>query len=128
MSLTSPPPPSQTEPLSQDDLRQIATRQKGVLICILIYLLTVLATIVVGESLLVPARIVFIAVAIGATAFALLLAVKLYSTATGIVLGLLTLIPLIGLIVLLVINGKATGILKENGISVGLLGAKGPVV
>lgn len=41
----------------------------------------------------------------------------------GIVLGILTLIPCIGLIVLLVINGKATGVLRENGIGVGLLGA-----
>ena len=31
--------------------------------------------------------------------------------------------PYIGLIVLLVVNGKATGILKQNGIKVGLLGA-----
>ena len=33
-------------------------------------------------------------------------------------------IPLIGLIVLLVINGKATKLLRENGYKVGLMGAK----
>jgi len=42
---------------------------------------------------------------------------------TRVLLGILTLIPCIGLIVLLVVNGKATGILKQNGIKVGLLGA-----
>jgi hypothetical protein len=42
----------------------------------------------------------------------------------GVVLGILTLIPCVGLIVLLIINSKATGILKKNGVRVGLLGAK----
>jgi hypothetical protein len=32
-------------------------------------------------------------------------------------------IPLVNLIVLLTINGKATKVLRENGINVGLLGA-----
>src|SRR5260221_11674597 len=40
--------------------------------------------------------------------FVFMLAIKLYNTALGIVLGLLTLVPLINLIVLLVMNGKAT--------------------
>jgi len=41
-----------------------------------------------------------------------------------IVLGVLSLVPLIGLLVLLVVNGKATNILRQNDIKVGLLGAK----
>jgi hypothetical protein len=52
-----------------------------------------------------------------------LLAIKVYSTGVGVLLGILTLVPCIGLIVLLIVNGKATGILKQNGIKVGLLGA-----
>jgi hypothetical protein len=40
------------------------------------------------------------------------------------VLGILTLIPLVGLIVLLIVNGKATNLLREDGIHVGLLGAR----
>ena len=35
---------------------------------------------------------------------------KVYSTGLGIVLGLLTLIPCVGLIVLLIVNGKATSV------------------
>lgn len=53
-----------------------------------------------------------------------LLAVKLYGTALGIVLGILSLIPLIGLLVLLGVNGKATSVLRANGVKVGLLGAR----
>ena len=41
----------------------------------------------------------------------------------GIVCGLLALIPCIGLITLLIINSKATSILRRNGIRVGFLGA-----
>jgi hypothetical protein len=40
------------------------------------------------------------------------------------VLGVLALIPLVGLIVLLIVNGKATKILREHGVRVGLMGAK----
>jgi hypothetical protein len=41
----------------------------------------------------------------------------------GIACGLLALIPCIGLLTLLIINSKATGILRQNGIRVGFLGA-----
>jgi hypothetical protein len=60
---------------------------------------------------------------IAGTVFVFMLAMKVYSTGLGIVLGLLTLIPCVGLIVLLIVNGKATSVLQANGISVGLLGA-----
>jgi hypothetical protein len=42
----------------------------------------------------------------------------------GVVLGILTLIPCIGLIALLIINGKATAVLKNHGIKVGFFGAR----
>ena len=58
-----------------------------------------------------------------ATVFVFLLAIKVYSTGVGILLRVLTLIPVVGLIVLLIVNGKATAILKQNGIKVGLMGA-----
>jgi hypothetical protein len=60
-----------------------------------------------------------------AAAFIFLLASKLYSLMVGILLGLLTiLVPIIGIIVLLVVNAKATSVLRQNGITVGLSGAK----
>ena len=55
--------------------------------------------------------------------FIFLLAMKVYGVGLGIVLGLLCFLPLINLLVLLMINGKATTVLKQNGIQVGLLGA-----
>ena len=44
--------------------------------------------------------------------------------AAGIVLGILTLVPILNLIILLVINGRATNLLRKHGIKVGLMGAK----
>lgn len=42
--------------------------------------------------------------------------------AIAVFLGLMTIVPLFGLIILLIINGKATSILKANGVDVGLMG------
>jgi hypothetical protein len=58
-----------------------------------------------------------------AAVFIFMLSLSLYSVGTGIVMGLLTMIPLLGLLVLLIINGRATKILRDNGVRVGLLGA-----
>jgi hypothetical protein len=77
----------------------------------------------------VPAELGFIiglgvlVVGLVGTVFVFLLAIKVYNTGVGVLLGILTLVPCIGLFVLLVVNGKATGVLKQNGIKVGLLGA-----
>ena len=70
------------------------------------------------------AGLAVLAAAITGAVFVFMLALAVYNNATGIVLGLLTLIPLIGLIVLLIVNGKATAILRAHGIRVGLMGAK----
>jgi len=110
--------------LSREDLRSTATYQKGILVCILAYIL-----LVGFQFALPPEARLFLALAapavvITATVFVFLLATKVYSTGLGVLLGILTLIPCVGLIVLLIINGKATGVLKKHGIRVGLLGAK----
>jgi ABC-type enterochelin transport system permease subunit len=62
-------------------------------------------------------------IGLAGTVFVFLLAIKVYSTVVGVLLGFLALIPFIGLLVLLIVNGKATRTLKQKGIAVGLLGA-----
>lgn len=104
-------------------LRNIAKYQKGILTCILIYLISVIANFAVPAELRIFMILGGAAVSIASAVFVFLLAVALYGTALGIVLGILTLIPCIGLIVLLIVNGKATAQLKENGYRVGLMGA-----
>lgn len=68
-------------------------------------------------------RLGLIASAITGAAFVFLLALSLYSTGAAVVLGICMFIPLVGLIILLVVNGKATSVLREHGVHVGLLEA-----
>jgi hypothetical protein len=108
---------------TRDDLRSVAKCQKGILVCILIYVVAVF----MGSALPADVRLLLslglIIVGLVSAVLVFMLAIKVYPTGLGIVLGVLSLVPFIGFIVLLVVNGKATAILKQNGIKVGLLGA-----
>jgi hypothetical protein len=108
---------------SREELRKVATYQKGVLVCILIQIAAVVAQFVIPPELLLFVSLASLVVSLAGTVFVLLLAVNLYSTGLGVVLGILALVPCVGLIVLLSVNGKATRVLRQNGIQVGLLGA-----
>ena len=120
-------PSGSAAPFSRDDLRLVASRQKAIILCILIYLVALAAQFLLPHELRPMLGIGVLAVGVVAAVFTFMLAIKLYGTGVGVLLGVLTLIPLVGLVVLLIVNGKATGILKENGIAVGLLGARGPI-
>ncbi len=110
----------------REDLRSIASYQKGILVCILVYLLAVVCQFAIPEESRPMAMLVVGLAGLAGTVFVFLLAMKVYSTGTGIVLGILTFIPCINLLVLLAVNGKATTILRANGIRVGLFGANLP--
>jgi len=113
---------------SDAGLREIAGRQRAIILCILgqIFLYVILVSMQNRAPLMLALAVLllFLAVTLTGTVFTCLLSIKLYGTAVGVVLGILTLVPCVGLIVLLIVNGKATAILKKNGIAVGLLGAK----
>ncbi len=106
----------------REDLRSVAKYQRVLMICILVYLVALLASWAVPQ-LLIVGRVVALVASLVGVVFVFLLSTKVYSTGIGVLLGILTLIPIIGLIVLLIINSKATGILRANGVRVGLLGA-----
>jgi hypothetical protein len=119
--------------LSRQDLYNVAIYQKVILLCILVYLVVVIVSLVARiTQVVLPLEaqlfmgIAVLASAVVATVFVFMLALKMYSTGAGIVLGLLTLIPCIGLITLLIINQKATRLLRKRGYKVGLLGARLP--
>ncbi len=105
------------------DLRKVAQYQKAILVCILVYLLAVFGQFLLPPQLRPLLGVGVIIVGLVSTVFVFMLALKVYSTGTGIILGILALVPCLGLIILLVINSKATKILTQNGIKVGLLGA-----
>ena len=103
-----------------EDLRLVAGYQKGIIFCILGYF----AAGATQRAFPFPVPLIIVlCVAVTGAVFVVLLALKVYPLRTGITLGILTLVPLAGLVALLLVNGKATAILKNNGHAVGLLGA-----
>jgi hypothetical protein len=56
--------------------------------------------------------------------FVVLIGLKVSGPTLGVVLGLLTLIPCVSLIIIVVVNTQATGLLQRNGVRVGLFGAR----
>jgi hypothetical protein len=108
---------------NREDLRSVAKCQKGILVCILIQLISLVGQFAIPPEVRPILGLCILVVGFVGTVFIFLLATKVYSTAVGVLLGVLTFIPCVGLIVLLVVNGKATGILQQNGIKVGLMGA-----
>jgi uncharacterized membrane protein len=116
---------------SIDSLKKVAQNQRGVLACILAQILIVVAQIaspsMVGPDsplLTVLAPIALLISGVLAAIFVFRLAVNVYHPAVGVALGILALIPCIGLVALLTINAKANDVLRQNGIHVGLMGAR----
>ncbi len=115
--------PSNPRELTRQDLYSVAIYQKAVLWCILANFVALIAQLAVPEEFRIYFSLVLIPVGLIATVFVFLLAMRVYSVVIGIVLGVLTMIPCIGLITLLVINQKASGTLAKHGYAVGLMGA-----
>jgi energy-coupling factor transporter transmembrane protein EcfT len=122
----------------QEDVRAVAVNQKGILVCILLQILVPLLILIVfvairqpvltagpkGEPEVNPVfTLVAMVIGLVGLVFVFRLSMRVYSTAVGALLAILTLVPLLGLIVLVMVNGKATKILRQNGHHVGLLGA-----
>jgi hypothetical protein len=108
---------------SREDLVKVAKYQKGVLVCILIYLLAVVGQFALPPQLRQILGLGVLAVGLVAAVFTILLAMKTHGTVFGIILGILCLVPILGLLILLLVNQKATTVMQSNGIKVGLLGA-----
>ncbi|MEM9291036.1 MAG: hypothetical protein AAGD01_05100 [Acidobacteriota bacterium] len=108
---------------SRKDLRDVAMYQKGIIFCILTQLFGAVAQVVLPGEARLLLLIVLLLVSVVSAVLVFLLAIRVYGTAVGLVLGLLALVPLLGLLILLIVNRKATGILRQNGIPVGLMGA-----
>jgi hypothetical protein len=107
----------------REHLLAVAKAQKGILICILIYFCMVVGQFAIPPEFRLWLAVALIPLGITATVFVFILATRLYGQGAGIVLGILTLVPLVGLIVLLVVNQRATKILNDADVRVGLLGA-----
>jgi hypothetical protein len=107
----------------------VAQYQKGIISCILLQFLFYLI-FVLGAALgpygglgSLIALLGLLAAGIAGAVFVFMLAIKVYGIGLGIAFAIGSFFPCLGLILLLVINGKATSILQQNGIKVGFLGA-----
>src|SRR5690606_30647517 len=105
-----------------------ANYQRAIMFCILANLGIYIGMMVLQANQANPLlgmifSLIFLAVGVTQLAFIIMLAIEVYSLPTGILLGILSLIPCVGLIILLVVNQKATKTLQDNGIKVGLMGA-----
>lgn len=110
-----------------EDVRKVATYQKGVLYCILAEIIIIVGRFAVPEPLMPVVMVVYVLIALVAVVFVFLLSMKVYHPVLGVVFAIFTCVPFFGLLVLLLINQRATNTLRQNGIEVGLLGAKTPV-
>jgi len=106
-------------------MKNVAVAQKGVIICLLVHLLAGLVSFVTSGPVAGVAALISLLASVVAAVFVFIFAIRVYGTGMGVVLGILTLVPLVGLIVLLVINSKATNMLHEAGYKVGFLGVSG---
>jgi hypothetical protein len=107
-----------------EDVRKVALYQKGVLVCILFQFLGLFFQFMFPPELILLPALGVVLSALAGTVFVILLAINVYNLPIGILLGVFTLLRCLGLIVLLLINGKATSVLRRNGLRVGLLGVK----
>lgn len=108
---------------SREDLLKVAKYQKGILVCILVYILAVAGQFALPPQIRPLVGLGVLVVGLIAAIFTILLAIKTHGTGLGIILGVLCLVPILGLLILLLVNQKATTVLQLNGIKVGLLGA-----
>ena len=108
---------------SREDLLKVAKYQKGILVCILVYILAVAGQFALPLQIRPLVGLGVLVVGLIAAVFTIRLAMKTHGTVPGIILGILCLVPILGLLILLLVNQKATTVLQLNGIKVGLLGA-----
>ncbi|MFM8980693.1 MAG: hypothetical protein ACKOSS_09580 [Planctomycetia bacterium] len=116
------------DPSQHEQLRTIAAAQRALLSAYGLALLGLLVLRVAGPAdaetaawllrLGLVASLVVLALLAGA------LARSLGMQALAVACALLTLLPLVGFVVLVVLNGRATRRLRQAGVRVGLLGAR----
>ncbi|GAB4151700.1 MAG: hypothetical protein Tsb009_27210 [Planctomycetaceae bacterium] len=111
--------------INEDVLREIAIYQKGVLITVALYIVAIVVNSGLKFHFSFPVAILLLISLLGIGAvFTFLLSTRVYGFRDGLILGIFTLIPIVGLVILLVVNSKATKLLKEHGLKVGLLGVR----
>jgi chromate transport protein ChrA len=101
----------------------VARYQKGILVCLLIQLALYAGYVAGPLQFQTFAAMGVVLATLASIVFVFMLVSKIQDTTLGVVMAIATLIPCIGLLVLLLVNQSATKELRKEGIRVGLLGA-----
>ncbi|HUE71023.1 MAG TPA: hypothetical protein VMP01_09050 [Pirellulaceae bacterium] len=118
----------------REKLRRVAKYQKWVIYALLVNIVMNIALNGVAMSarqpgtaanLLILLAVLVVALVIAAITMVavFMLANEVYSAASGVLCAILMLIPCVSLITLLVLNSRATSVLQQGGVKVGLMGA-----
>jgi hypothetical protein len=91
--------------------------------CIVLYIGAIIAQFVFPSQFRIYIGIGILVLGLAALVSVVILAIRVYNPVTGIIFGIGTIIPCVGLLILLVVNNKATTILRQNGCHVGFFGA-----
>ena len=123
-------PPQETGDLGaggdRDKVRRVAQYQRWVIFALLFNILMNVISLLANFGVIPVPQVVIGLLAIGGALFAMfaifLLGKELSGVGLGIICALLMIIPCISLLVLLIINQRATSFLQRNGVKVGFLG------
>lgn len=110
----------QTATITQP-IENVASGQKLIIYAILVYFLTIGLRAAFGD---IAGLVSIVAIVMSLVGVFRLASGLGYSTGAKVVLVILLVVPLVGLIVLLVLNSRATKALRGEGYKVGLLGAR----
>lgn len=113
----------ETASLPNERIEAVADGQRMVIFAILLYIATAIVITAVDE--------IFGLLGIGAVVLGIIGLLKVasglgYSTGVKVLLVVLVFVPIASLLMLVIVNGKATKALKADGYKVGLLGARKP--
>ena len=119
--------------VDREKLRRVAKYQQWVIYALLANIGANIAGMAAGQGQAdLVIRMGILAVALAIAVFAMvaifLLANELYNAGIGVLCAILMIVPCISLITLLVVNGKATGYLQQNGVKVGFMGVNPSII
>jgi hypothetical protein len=119
------PPAYEAPEPGRQPVRLVAKYQRWVIFALLGNIVAnILAIATAGQDL--PVRLVVVVLALAAVVFGMvaifLLTKQLMNAVFGVVFAIAMILPCISLIVLLLVNQKATSYLQSNGVRVGFLG------
>jgi hypothetical protein len=117
--------------MSGEGVRSIAALHRRFLVCIAVNVVLFMGIFITSVVVLAPRVSPFIVLAFWASSFvtavvAFQLTRQLGDTVLAVIFALLMLMPCLSLVLMLIINAKATLVLRRNGYQVGLFGAHPP--